>query len=134
MSDAVETYDDGATQGAAGSAATTQDVQALIDTVASVGQVETDAIDALGARLDSLLASGSAESEVSTSQADSADSGVTYEVVLTDSQWADVQRCWGWAKHGAGVGLFLALLCVLLLAALLGNRLWVSFGEGWRHG
>ena len=57
----------------------------------------------------------------------------SYVVVLDDGQWADVQRCWQWAKGGLSACLFLALVCTLLVAALLGNRLWAAFSQGWRR-
>ena len=63
------------------------------------------------------------------SKADSTDT----VVVLTDSQWSEVRDAWGWCKGGFSVALYLALLCSLLLAALLGCRLWTAFSEGWRQ-
>ena len=57
----------------------------------------------------------------------------SYVVVLDAEQWSDVQRCWQWAKGGLSACLFLALVCTLLVAALLGNRLWAAFSQGWRR-
>lgn len=71
---------------------------------------------------------------VAAADEDDSESAVGSAVVMLDSQqWADVQRCWGWAKSGLSAGLFLSLLCAVLLAALLGTRLWAEFARGWRR-
>ena len=68
--------------------------------------------------------------------ADSGNAGddVTYTVMLTDEQWQTARDCWVWAKSGFSVALFLLLLSVLLVASVLGSRLWDTFSAGWRHG
>lgn len=67
---------------------------------------------------------------------DSGDGGedVTYTVMLTDEQWQTARDCWLWAKSGFSVALFLLLLSTLLIASVLGSRLWDTFSAGWRHG
>lgn len=53
-------------------------------------------------------------------------------VTLDSQQWETVQRCWGWAKAGAQVGLYVELVLLLVVCAMLGNRLWDAFSKGWR--
>ena len=55
-------------------------------------------------------------------------------VMLTDDQWLEMQQAWGWAKSCASFGVFLLLVCVLLVAANFGSKLWSTFVAGWRHG
>ena len=64
--------------------------------------------------------------------ADGAKADEVYIVQLDGEQWATLQKCWGWSKAGAQVGLYLALLILLMVCALLGNRLWSAFSKGWR--
>lgn len=59
-------------------------------------------------------------------------SGEVVTVQVSDSQWATMQKCWGWAKAGAQVGIFLELLLLFFVCAMLGGRLWDAFSKGWR--
>lgn len=83
----------------------------------------------VSAKLDSL------SSDV-RSLGDSGNAGddVTYVVALSDEQWQTARDCWVWAKSGFSVALFLLLLSTLLIASVLGSRLWDTFSAGWRHG
>ena len=56
----------------------------------------------------------------------------TSTVLIDKAQWDEIRESWLWAKSCASVGLFLALLCVLLVSAMFGNRLWSAFSKGWR--
>lgn len=84
--------------------------------IADSAQGLHDDIGVLNAKLDAIKSTGG-------------ESGV---VVIDSSQWDTVARCWGWAKTGASMALFLALVMCCLLAANLGAHLWSIFGEGWR--
>lgn len=84
--------------------------------IADSAQGLHDDMGVLNAKLDAIKSTGG-------------ESGV---VVIDDSQWDTVARCWGWAKTGASMALFLALVACCLLAANLGAHLWSTFGEGWR--
>lgn len=53
-------------------------------------------------------------------------------VVIDDAQWREMQDAWGWCKQGLSVAVFLVLVLTLLVAAVLGNRLWAAMSEGWR--
>lgn len=70
--------------------------------------------------------------EATAAQEDSENDASATVVVLDQQQWADVQRCWGWAKAGLATGLFICLVTTLLVAALFGSRLWSAFSKGWR--
>lgn len=72
--------------------------------------------------------------QVSKLASSSPDSTATYVVALSSEQWDTVRECWVLAKTGGALALFLALVCTLLVAALLGSRLWSAFSKGWRHG
>ena len=85
--------------------------------IADATQGLHDDLGVLNAKLDSIKAAGGESSGV---------------VVIDASQWDTVARCWGWAKTGASMALFLALVMCCLLAANLGTHLWSVFGEGWR--
>lgn len=54
-------------------------------------------------------------------------------VLIDDAQWAEMRESWLWAKNCAAVGLFLALVGVLMVAAIFGNKLWSAFSKGWRR-
>lgn len=120
-----------------------EDAQALIsqtaDAVAeSYWQHEREADAAYAEDLESLGASLSGDLKALTAGVDAlsakedSKAGETVVVVLDSSQWAEIQKCWGWAKAGAQVGVYLALVCTLMVCAILGNRLWGSFSKGWR--
>lgn len=66
---------------------------------------------------------------LSRSDSEDAQSGV---VLIDDAQWQEMRDSWLWAKSCAQVGLFLALVVVLSMAALLGTRLWTTLARGWR--
>lgn len=53
-------------------------------------------------------------------------------VVIDSGQWSEMRESWLWAKSCAGVGLFLALVGVLMVSAIFGNKLWTAFSKGWR--
>lgn len=80
----------------------------------------------LARSVDSLVASKAAEGDYTV-----ADGTVT--VVISDTQWAEMRESWLYAKGVMQVSLYLALVCTLLVASLLGNRLWSAFSKGWRH-
>lgn len=61
------------------------------------------------------------------------DASEVVAVALDEQQWATVQKCWGWAKAGAQVGIFLELLLLFFVCAMLGGRLWDAFSKGWRR-
>lgn len=85
--------------------------------IADATQGLHDDIGVLNAKLDAIKSTG----------------GESSVVVIDSSQWDTVARCWGWAKTGASMALFLALVMCCLLAANLGTHLWSIFGEGWRR-
>lgn len=89
------------------------DLQSLGDALSGDIKALSSGVDALSAKEDSKA-------------------GETVVVVLDSSQWAEIQKCWGWAKAGAQVGVYLALVCTLMVCAILGTRLWGSFSKGWR--
>lgn len=92
------------------------------------------AVVALGDRLDEVsqqVQEVGSKVEQSATVIKASSDGVTY-VALNDDQWAEVQSCWGWAKSCASFGLFLVLVCTLIVSALLGSRLWSAFSKGWR--
>lgn len=94
--------------------ARTSDVQSLstkIDTISS-------AVAANGEKIDG----------VSTAVAENSATTVTIDA----SQWDDMRESWQFCKQGIQVGLFLVLVLALVVAALLGNRLWDAFAKGWR--
>lgn len=66
----------------------------------------------------------------SSSGSSSGSSGV---VALSDSQWAAMCSQWEMTNGFMSVLLFLLLLCVVMVSALFGNRLWCAFSEGWRR-
>lgn len=97
--------------------------QALADSLASISSDVAAVADsqAMTAKQVSKLAGAS-------------DGDSSYVVVLDDTQWETVRDCWVWAKSGLSISLFLLLVCTLLVAAVLGNRLWTAFSQGWRNG
>lgn len=54
-------------------------------------------------------------------------------VTISQDQWAEMRDSWLWAKEWAGLSLFVAVVCALLVAALFGSRLWADFARGWRR-
>lgn len=109
------------------------DVIAVVDDTTATYRDETGSkLDGIADTLADVKASADAATAALTSDGSRAD--VSYTVVLNDDQWQTVRECWGWAKNCAALGLFLCLVCTLICAALLGNRLWAGFSEGWRHG
>lgn len=58
---------------------------------------------------------------------------VVYSVALSESQWAEMQQAWGWAKSCGSVVLFLCLVSTLITCAILGSHLWNHFSRGWRN-
>lgn len=86
--------------------------------IADATQGLHDDLGVLNAKLDGIKSEGGESSGV---------------VVIDATQWDTVARCWGWAKTGASMALFLALVMCCLLAANLGTHLWSTFGEGWRR-
>lgn len=86
-------------------------------------------VDALGKDVQLLVASAAdAKGAEGDAQGDS-----SYVVVVDAEQWATAQRCWGFAKSGLQVALFLELVLVLVACAMLGSRLWSDFSRGWRR-
>lgn len=84
-------------------------------------------IDALGDKVVSL------ESGIrALTSDDAADTDACAVVVLDSSQWQEVREAWGWCKPGISLMLYLAMVVTLLVAALLGTRLWSAFTKGWR--
>ena len=94
--------------------ARTSDVQSLstkIDTIYSAVASNGQKIDGLSAAV--------AEDSAST-------------VTIDAGQWQEMRDSWLYCKSGLQVGLFLVLVLALIVAALLGNRLWSAFAKGWR--
>lgn len=105
-----------------------QDVQTTI----SDGDSKTSAqLDGIAATLDS-------ESQTLNAMlvklGESNNSETTNQTVVIDSgQWSEMRESWLWAKNCAGVALFLALVGVLMVSAIFGNKLWTAFSKGWRR-
>lgn len=77
----------------------------------------------LGEKVDSASAANDAKgSEVQT-----------VSVVLDSSLQERFDSYEIWLHSSFGVLLFLSLVCTLLVASLLGNRLWNAFSEGWKR-
>lgn len=104
-----------------------QDVQTTI----SDGDAKTSAqLDGIAATLDSesqtldalLVKLGESRQGETTNQT----------VVIDAGQWSEMRESWLWAKNCAGVALFLALVGVLMVSAIFGNKLWSAFSKGWR--
>lgn len=105
------------------------------DAVEPVDDGNVEALETITMRLDGLDAGLVALSDaVSQGSGSDEDTEVTASVVVLDStQWEDVREAWGWCKTGFSVALYFVVLCTLLVAALLGTRLWATFAEGWRR-
>ena len=106
-------------------------VQQVVEQSVSEGMREhadtqSASVDDLARSVDALVASQATEGDTSAG-----DGPVT--VVLSDAQWAEMRDAWMFAKGGMQVCLYLALVCTLLVASLLGNRLWSAFSQGWRR-
>ena len=106
-------------------------VQQVVEQSVSEGMREhadtqSASVDDLARSVDALVAAQAAEGDTSVG-----DGPVT--VVMSDTQWAEMREAWLFAKGGMQVCLYLALVCTLLVASLLGNRLWSAFSQGWRR-
>lgn len=122
---------------ASGDALSKSDAASLVQEVIDANAANASRHDAVLADIAARLASIDDElvqthDEVKAIGAD--DGAKTSAVVLLDEhQWSDLQRCWGWAKGGVQVGLFLVLVLACFVGALLGSRLWGAFSKGWRR-
>lgn len=84
-------------------------------------------IRALGDKVVDLESSVLADSE-----GDTVNEVASTVVVLDSAQWEEVRDAWGWCKPGISLMLYLTMVVTLLVAALLGTRLWNAFSKGWR--
>ena len=102
----------------------------ILDGLETVSQQLVGSMDSLsgevallGEKVDSASAANDAKgSEVQT-----------VSVVLDSSLQERFDSYEVWMHSSFGVLLFLSLVCTLLVASLLGNRLWSAFSEGWRR-
>lgn len=53
-------------------------------------------------------------------------------VLVNDGQWQSLMDEIGEVRQSLAEISFVAIACLCVCAALLGNRLWVAFSEGWR--
>ena len=122
---------------AAGDAITKSDAASLVQEVIDANAANASRHDAVLADIAARLASiddelAQTHDEVKAIGADEG-AKTSAVVLLDDQQWSDLQRCWGWAKGGVQVGLFLVLVLACFVGALLGSRLWGAFSKGWRR-
>lgn len=92
---------------------------------AQVGQL-AQRLDGIGSDVQTLVL----RSEEGSS---GAEGGSETVVAIGDDQWAEMRESWLWAKQSAQVGLYLALVATLLVAAIFGSRLWDEMAKGWRR-
>lgn len=62
-----------------------------------------------------------------------AESGTSGTVVVDDTQWQTLVDQLSVVSDSVSVSLFLSLICVCVVSAILGTRLFAVFAEGWRH-
>lgn len=53
-------------------------------------------------------------------------------IVVDSSQWSEMQQAWWQARDTLAAAFFLEFVLVLLVAALVGTKLWGIFSKGWR--
>ena len=96
----------------------------------------SDGDEKTSAQLDGIAATLDSESQTLDAMlvklGESKSTDTTNTVMIDNAQWSEMRESWLWAKSCAGVALFLGLVCVLLVSAIFGNKLWTAFSKGWR--
>lgn len=107
-----------------------EQLRSLLDDYALARSLE---VDNVAQKLDALTQDVAANGSKVDALATAAESAGNEVVTIDQSQWQEMQEAWQHVKNGLGIGLFLALLTSLVLAAILGNGLWGAFSRGWRR-
>lgn len=102
------------------------------DDVNDVGAKLTDGINGVAGQVDDLSrTTDDLVSEVRASNAKSDTQSAT--VLLDDAQWTELQQAWWLARDTFAAAFFLEIVIALLLASMLGAKLWEFFSKGWRR-
>lgn len=96
----------------------------MLRLVADGQQKQQDGIGQLADRLDSIA---------DTLRDDSGAASDAAVVALDSSQWEALTSTLGETREIGSTSLFLSLVCVCLLSAIMGTRLFAILSDGWRR-
>ena len=103
------------------------------DDVNAVGAKLTDGIDGVAGQIDDLSkTTNDLAIEVRASN-ERNEQQQTTTMLVDDAQWAEMRQSWWQAKDTLAVAFFLEFVIALLLASILGAKLWDFFSKGWRR-
>lgn len=103
------------------------------DDVNDVGAKLTDGINGVAGQVDELSrTTDDLVSEVRASN-ERNEQQQTTTMLVDDAQWTELQHAWWQARDTFAAAFFLEIVIALLLASMLGAKLWGFFSKGWRR-